>query len=59
MVTSVHGVSEYVGLSTDTKPTDDVGNGDKFLEMDTGLEFRFNVEDSEWVQFPPAAGGEE
>lgn len=59
MVNRVHGVSEYVGLSTDTKPTDGVGNGDRFTEMDTGLEFRFDVESSEWLQYPPAEGGEE
>lgn len=42
--------SEFYGLSTDTKPTDDsVVNGSFFLEMDTGTLYMFNGESSEWI----------
>ena len=34
----------YFGLSTDTKPTANVGNGSAFLEMHTGKVFFYDVE---------------
>lgn len=36
------------GLSTDEKPTEKVGNGSTFLEMDTGKVFIFDKENEEW-----------
>lgn len=36
MVTTTNMSMEYMGLSTDTKPTDGVPNGSIFVEIDTG-----------------------
>ena len=36
MVTTTNMSMEYVGLSTDTKPTNGVPNGSTFIEIDTG-----------------------
>jgi hypothetical protein len=41
---------ELRGLSTDTKPTEMIGNGSVFLEMDTGKVFVYNADDEEWVE---------
>lgn len=43
----------WVGLSTDDKPsnTDGVRNGDKFIEVDTSKEYRYNLTGTAWVQF--------
>lgn len=38
-VTRIATPHEYVGLSSDTKPTADVPPGSRFFERDTGLEF--------------------
>lgn len=46
---------EAAGLSGDTKPTAGIITGSRFTEVDTGLEFLFDEEDSTWYQFPPAA----
>lgn len=40
---------EMAGLSTDTKPTDNIAAGSVFLEVDTGLVAIFNEEDNEWT----------
>lgn len=39
----------YYGLSTDSKPTTDVGNGSCFIEMNTGNVFFFNAASGTWV----------
>ncbi len=36
--------TEYLGLSTDTKPTKDVAVNSLFLELDTGNVYYFNGE---------------
>lgn len=41
---------EFSGLSTDTKPTLDIGTGSIFTEVDTGKVFFFNAASSEWVE---------
>lgn len=41
----------YVGLSTDAKPTEDIGNGSAFIEMDTGKVFFFDAEGGVWKNF--------
>lgn len=38
------------GLSSDTKPTEDIPNGSSFLEMDTGNVYVFDKENSQWRQ---------
>ena len=40
----------YVGLSTDTKPTEDVNNGSRFYEMDTGASFMYDEEGQQWLE---------
>lgn len=61
MVTSVTNVQEtknghdyvyreYVGLSTDAKPTTGVFNGSTFFEMNTGKVFMFNATSLTWVE---------
>jgi len=41
---------EYVGLSTDTKPTEDIPNGSTFVEMDTKKLFAYDAEGSQWLE---------
>ena len=48
---------EIAGTHSEDKPTGKFMTGSKFIEVDTGLEFRYNRSaepGSEWVQFPPA-----
>lgn len=45
-----NGVPEYVGLSTDQKPTEGVPNGATFFEMNTGKVYFFNAAGSTWVE---------
>jgi hypothetical protein len=40
----------YFGLSTDSKPTERVGNGSIFVEIDTGKVFFFNQTGVTWVE---------
>ena len=40
----------YTGLSTDTKPTHGVKNGDVFQEIDTGTFFLFSKSNKEWYE---------
>ena len=39
---------ELRGLSTDQKPTERIGNGSIFIEMDTGKVYMFDKENVEW-----------
>ena len=39
-----------LGLSTDTKPTDNVQNAEYFFEMDTGKVFMFDEENKPWLE---------
>lgn len=41
-------ISTYYGLSTDNKPTDGVGNGSAFIEMDTSKIYFFDVANATW-----------
>ena len=43
--------------STDEKPTDALANGSKLIEVDTGAEFLFDEENSEWVEVSTGGGG--
>ena len=43
--------SEGECLSTDTKPTEGIGNGSKLLEMDTGKLYMFDAENITWVEW--------
>ena len=41
---------EYVGLSTDTKPTTDVPNGSTFVAMDTKKLYAYDADNSQWIE---------
>lgn len=41
---------QFVGLSTDTKPTS-ATNGSTFIEMDTGKIYFYNEDGQEWLEF--------
>lgn len=48
-------ILELRGLSTDTKPTDEVNNtkidnGSIFIEIDTGKVYMFDLENTEWKE---------
>ena len=47
----------FYGLSTDAKPTEGVGNGSCFIEMDTGKGYFFDVENNEWHEQSGGSGG--
>lgn len=46
---------EFAGLSTDTKPTEEVGTGSVFLEVDTGSAYFYDEVGEDWIQ---AGGGD-
>jgi hypothetical protein len=39
---SIYNIDEFIGLSTDTKPTKDVDPGSTFYELDTKKDFIFD-----------------
>ena len=41
---------EYRGLSTDTKPTQDIENGTIFIEIDTGKIYMYDLENQLWKE---------
>lgn len=41
---------ELRGLSTDTKPDENVENGTLFIEMDTGKIYMYDLENEEWKE---------
>ena len=49
--------TEYIGLSTDTKPTMDVRNGSTFVEMDTRKLFAWDAQGKQWIEQAFAGGG--
>ena len=46
--------SEMFGLSSDNKPEEGLVTGNKFTEVDTGIEYRFDEESKSW--FPQNSG---
>lgn len=51
MVTSINPNTYcFVGLSTDDKPTQNIGNGSKFIEMDTSKIYLFDAENVKWIE---------
>ena len=44
-------ISTYYGLSTDSKPTEGVGNGSALIEMDTSKVYFFDAGNSEWLEW--------
>jgi len=50
-------VFQYVGLSTDDKPTNtNVGNGSSFFEIDTSDVYMFDKSNVEWVKIKQTGG---
>ena len=47
---------EFAGLSTDTKPTEEVATGSVFLEVDTSKVYFYDESTSTWLE---AGGGGE
>lgn len=50
-------LSEFYGLSTDTKPTENVATGSVFLEVDTGATFLYDEESEDWTEVESGSGG--
>lgn len=46
----------FRGLSTDDKPTENVGNGSTFLEIDTSDIYIFDEESESWTTFTITSG---
>lgn len=57
MITINNLTSEYVGLSTDEKPVENVRNGSTFFEVDTSTNYAFDEEHSAWVEQTGSGSG--
>ena len=44
-------ISNYMGLSTEIKPTEDLATGSFFIELDTGKVYYFNEASTTWAIF--------
>ena len=57
-IQSIDGVScvtsTYFGLRDDSKPTEGVGNGSAYIEMDTSTIWFFDAENSAWLEWGAA-----
>ena len=40
-----------LGLSTDVKPSTNIANGAKFIEMDTSKVYFFDVDNTAWLEW--------
>ena len=51
MITNVNQTTyDLRGLSTDNKPTEHIGNGSTFFEIDTGKVYIFDQANMTWVE---------
>lgn len=50
-------ISNFMGLSTETKPTDGLATGSLFIELDTGTVYYFNEATLTWAVFGGANNG--
>lgn len=41
----------YYGLSTDTKPTENIANGSVFISMNTGKIYFYDFENATWLEW--------
>lgn len=59
-INTLYTIQIYQGLSTDTKPVDNVPNGSIFVEMDTAKKYRFDKENEIWLDYdnPQPEGGD-
>lgn len=44
-------ILEITGLSTDEKPTENITNGSKFIEIDTSKIYFYDAQNQEWKEF--------
>ena len=51
-------MTNYIGLSTDTKPVTGMHNGSSFYEMDTGDTYYFDADGEEGSEWVKASSGE-
>jgi len=49
-VNNLQGSYDIRGLSTDSKPTENIPNGSTFIEINTGKVYMFNGASSTWVE---------
>ena len=52
---NLNGPHEFLGLSTDTKPSDGIELNSLFLELDTGKVYYFDG--SDWTEVGSGGGG--
>lgn len=50
-------IVNYMGLSTETKPTEGLATGSLFIELDTGTVYYFNAGTSAWAVFGGGSNG--
>lgn len=50
MITVNNLTDKYYGLSTDTKPTDNVRNGSTFFEIDTSKSYVYDEQNKQWIE---------
>lgn len=44
-------IQTIMGLSTDTKPTENITNGSMFIEMDTSKIYFYDIDNLQWREF--------
>ena len=44
-------IKNYMGLSSENKPTEGLATGSLFIELDTGTVYYFNADTTEWAVF--------
>ena len=44
-------IVNYMGLSTEEKPTEGLATGSLFIELDTGKVYYFNADTTTWAVF--------
>ena len=50
-------IVNYMGLSTEIKPTEGLATGSLFIELDTGTVYYFNADTSAWAVFGGGSNG--
>ena len=48
---TIYTIQQYDGLSTDPKPTTNIPNGSRFLEVDTGKVYMFDQTNLTWLEY--------
>ena len=50
-------IVNYMGLSTENKPTEGLATGSLFIELDTGTVYYFNEATTAWAVFGGGSNG--